>query len=105
MAFNLPSGKRVPLGVVWKDKNGNPATVDGPTTFEVSAGAEQGAIEVDINSGASFLRGNLLGDGQVTATADADLGDGVKSVQAVGSFTTVPGEAAVGELSFGEPQD
>lgn len=84
IAFTSSDENLVVIGV---SAAGNPAILPGPLDG-VDADPDTGII------GAPVL---------ITATADADLGDGVQSVTAVGSVTVIAGSAATGEIVFGQP--
>ncbi len=103
MATQIPVGGVKHFRSVWRDAAGNVATVDtrtSPGLVTVSDPA-LGAIE---NLSADGLEGDLrvlaLGTGQVSITVDADLGDGVRALIALGDFEGVPGEAVVGTVEF-----
>lgn len=72
----------------------NLLTVAGDATagFTVAPGPLTG-VDADANG--------VIGTATVTATADADLGDGVTNVAAVGSVVIVAGDAVLGNLSIG----
>lgn len=93
--------------VRWKTKHGFDASVDGATKFESSDPnllmvSEDGSqVEVGPLDGVTVGDdGVTLGTGTLTATADADLGDGVVPVVALLAFVITKGGAQVGELSL-----
>lgn len=97
----------------WVDSRGKKAKVD-PTTVTTYASSDENLVKVIDNGDGTFSVGpgdltgvdaddnGVIGEATVTATADADLGEGTKPVVAAGAVTVVAGDAAVGELQFGD---
>jgi len=102
MAYTLPDDHMVDVQVVWADAHGHPAQVQGDTTW---ASSDESIVTVAADSGDSTMcaispsASANLGTAQVTATADADLGDGVTAVVATFDVTTVAGTAVAGTIS------
>jgi len=90
-----------PVSVTWKTAKGNPAKVDGPTVFE--SDNESVAMVVTEENGDVFIILGELGKAQITATADADLGEGMEPVMALGDLEYVAGKAVAGVVDFGTP--
>jgi hypothetical protein len=106
MAYNLPNDKFVEVRVAYVDAKGNPATVDGPVTWDTS---DPNIASVAVDQGdtqqARVTPTNALGNVQITATADADLGAGVTSIITLMDVTIIAGQAVAGTISpVGEPQ-
>lgn len=105
MAYTLPSGMKTEVAVAYVDGHGNPATVDGDVTW---ASSNDTLVTVEVNSADStrcmVTTAGPLGTSQVTATADADLGNGTRSLVTLLDFTVVAGEAVAGTISpVGDP--
>jgi uncharacterized protein YjdB len=100
MAYTLPNDKQVTVQVTYEDAKGNPATVDGEVTW-ASSDEDIATVEVDDTDStkAVITPGDTLGNSQITATADADLGAGVREIICTMDLTTVAGEAVVGRIS------
>lgn len=100
MAYTLASGMQVQVRVDYVDANGNPAVVDGdvqwgssnPAVVTVTADAADSATATVAAIGAT-------GQVQVTATADADLGQGVRELVTPMDVTVAAGEAVAGTIS------
>lgn len=106
MATTLPVGQRIHVAVAYKDSGGNAATVDGPVGWDSSNDA---IATVTVDPGDSKLAtvaaGGTVGSAQISCTADADLGAGVRSLVTLLDVTTVPGEAVAGVISVvGNPE-
>ena len=92
--------------VVWKDSQGQPAKVDGKTSWAssddtilmVEALAESDTTQAKVTSLGP------IGHAQVQASADADLGDGVKRVTSILDVDVIGGEASGGDISLTPPQ-
>lgn len=98
------------LGAIWKDDKGKTAKVQpGSMTMESSdpnllvvTGDEASGFQRAVGplDGADANADGLIGDPvRVTVRADADLGDGVKEVIAVGTYQIIAGDASVGTLT------
>jgi hypothetical protein len=94
---------------------GHPAPIDGTPAWEIDPveGNPIATLEVDATDPkkASFTAlalpdGTLALTTQVRCRFDADLGDGVREIVAIGELTVVQAEAATAEVVFGaaEPQ-
>lgn len=91
------------VSVQWKDAGGNIVKVDGPTKWEST---DPTVLEVTVATGnaqiANLYAPGPVGNASVHATADADLGEGVKAVTATLDVTVVSGEAVGGEITFSQ---
>jgi hypothetical protein len=107
MAYTLPVGKQVEVQVSYVDAAGNPAAVDGLVAWDSS---DQSVVDVLVDDNDSTLATvraeGGVGNCQVTATADADLGAGTRSLVTTMDVTCVAGEAVAGTIApVGEPVD
>lgn len=94
-------GSRATLSVSWRDAGGNSVMVDGPTVWVSS---DPSVCQVTVATGnpliANLLAPGPIGNASIQATADADLGEGKKSVTATIAITVISGEAVGGEITF-----
>lgn len=106
MAYTLPNDKEVNLGIKYVDKKGNPAKVDGAVKWSssdeticgVSTLAEDGTQAVAIPA-------EKVGQCQIVAKADADMGEGVSEIITPFDVEVVAGSAVAGVITpQGEPQ-
>jgi hypothetical protein len=105
MAYTLPDGKQVGLQIAYEDAEGNAATVDGAVAWS-SANEDIAHVIVEGSDGKDVtLLGLKVGSTQITATADADLGDGVRNLITTLDVDVVAGEAVAGSITpTGEPE-
>jgi len=106
MSYNLPADHFVNVQVSYVDSRGNPAAVDGPVTWAV---APEGIVTVtpdSVNSSECTITPvGALGNAQVSATADADLGEGVTTLVTLLDVSVVAGEAVAGTIApVGPPE-
>lgn len=101
--MNVRIGKKLKVSVVAKDAAGNVAQIDGQAAFVLSAPA-MGTLEVQEDGSVLFTPAGALGDLEIQATVDADLGEGVKTVLGVLPVSVIAGEAVVVELSGAEQE-
>jgi hypothetical protein len=101
MSATMQVGTYATLSVTWKDKGGNPVKVDGPTVW-VSSAPDVCAVEVATGNPqiANLHAAGPIGTATIQATADADLGEGVKSVTSSIQIEVISGEAVGGEIEF-----
>jgi hypothetical protein len=100
MAFTLPVDMQVKVAVSYVDSEGNPATVDGDVEWASSDAAIAAVVADPDNSFEAVVRPTTtLGQVQITATADADLGDGVRELITLMDVTVVAGEAVAGTIA------
>lgn len=101
MAATISSGSLGTVSVSWVDAGGNPAKVDGPTVWQSS---DESLLTVTVAAGnpliANLYAPGPIGNAQVQATADADLGEGVKSITAVLDMTVIAGQASAGTIDY-----
>lgn len=103
MAYTLPDDHLVNVSIEYVDAHGHPAKVDGPVVWTSS---DEAVATVSVASGnsqiATIYPGGTLGTAQITATADADIGEGVTSLITLLDVTTVAGAAVSGVITPGE---
>jgi hypothetical protein len=105
MAYTLPDDKRVKLKISYKDANGNAARIDGPVVWDSSDAAIAAVVpteppaadnsEVWLTPGEA---GGAIGQAQITARADADLGAGVAELITTLDVEVVGGQAVAGTI-------
>jgi hypothetical protein len=104
--YTLPVGKEIAVQVSYVDQGGNTATVDGEVAW-ASSDPTIAAVTVnpsDTTQAAVAASGGTIGSAQITATADADLGTGVRELLTLLDLTVVAGEAVAGVISItGDP--
>jgi hypothetical protein len=100
MAYTLPNGMAVQVKIAYQDASGNPAKVDGEVRWDTS---DPALLTVQVDAGdtmnAVVATHGKVGQGQVTATADADLGEGVRSLVTIMDVDVVAGEAVAGTIT------
>lgn len=101
--MQLPDDQVVTASVVYKDAKGHPAQVQGAPVWASDTPAVADVTAAADGMSATVTPGTDLGTCQISVTADADLGDGVENVVALGSVEVISGTAVVGEISFGTP--
>lgn len=99
----MQAGSYATLSVQWVDSHGNPAKVDGPTEW-VSSDEDIATVEVAVGNPliANVKSAGPIGPVQIQATADADLGEGVKTITATCDISVIAGEASGGEINFSQ---
>ena len=104
--YNLMVDHFVKMKVSYVDAAGNPAVVDGPVAWASSdASIATVAVDATDSSIVTVTPAGDLGQVQVTATADADLGSGVRNLNTVADITVLAGEAVAGTIQpVGAPQ-
>lgn len=106
MAYKLPNDKMIAVKVAYVDSHGNPAEVDGNVSWESS---DESIVTIEVDSGdqmqAKVFPVGPAGQAQISVTADADLGQGVREIVTTSDIDVVAGEAVSGTISpVGEPQ-
>jgi hypothetical protein len=98
--YTLPVDKMVKMQVAYVDAEGNPAAIDGPVAWSSS---DETIVTVAPDTSDSTVVTvtpvGPIGQIQVTATADADLGAGVRNLVTVCDIQLVAGEAVAGTIS------
>jgi hypothetical protein len=98
--YTLPVDKLVSMQVSYVDAQGNPATIDGEVSWASSdAGILAVKVDTEDSSIVTVTPVGAVGQTQVTATADADLGAGVRNLITVCDIEVVSGEAVAGTIA------
>lgn len=96
--MNITSTKeeKIPLSLQPVTAAGNPAAVDGIPVWEITEG--DATVEVAPDGLSAFIvSGSTIGTAKYRVSADADLGEGVRTIEIVGDYTiTDAGAAALG---------
>lgn len=97
--FTLPADKKVKVQVKYVDSKGNTARVDGDVQWESSDDevASVGVLQGETTK-AEVIPGDKLGQAQITATADADLGEGSQEIIATMNIIVVAGSAVTASI-------
>lgn len=98
MAYTLPSGMKVDIKVAYIDLAGNPAVVDGDVEWSTSDPSLASVTATGPDSAVIHTMGPV-GQCQIIATADADLGEGVRELITPMDLTIAAGEAISGTIS------
>jgi hypothetical protein len=98
--YTLGNDKSATVKVSYQDAKGNEAAVDGDVAWSSS---DTSIVDVEVDSNDSTLAvimpSDNLGQAQIIATADADLGDGVVEIVCTLDVNVVAGQAVVGVIS------
>lgn len=93
-AFTLTDEQKVPCTLSPKTAAGNPAKVDGVPVWTSSDEAILTVAAAADGLSAVVTTVGPVGAAQITATADADMGAGVRPITAIQDFVVVAAEAA-----------
>lgn len=116
VAYTLPADKQIHVAVAYVDDHDNPARVDGPVRWSTSdenilsvetwePEARDTPVGVPENGFATISVVGPVGQAQVAATADVDMGTGVKELVTLLDVTVVAGEAVAGTITpIGDPE-
>src|SRR5262245_57486950 len=96
--YTLPVDHFVKMKVSYKDAAGNPATVDGPVTWSSSDSTIATVVADTADDKQCKVTPLKLGQVQVVARADADLGQGVRDLITTSDIEVVAGEAVAGTI-------
>jgi hypothetical protein len=100
MSSQMQAGTRATVSVAWKDAAGNVVSAEDT----VWSSSDPDIVECTVSTGNPLIA-NLYAPGptgkvQIHATADADLGEGIKNVTATTDVEVIEGEAVGGEITF-----
>jgi hypothetical protein len=100
----LPIDKQL-LGctISYVDAAGNAALVDGDPVWATDRPDLLSLVPAEGGMGCDIIPVGPLGSAQITVTADADLGEGMKEILTLGTIECVAGEAVGGVINFPEP--
>ena len=104
--YTLPADHTVLMQISYVDASGNPATVDSEVQWTSSDEALL-TLEVDPGDGkvCRAMPVGGVGQVQVSATCDADIGEGVRELITLCDIEIVGGEAVTGSIQpLGEPE-
>lgn len=104
MALVLTDEQKVALSVEAKTAAGNPASVEGAPVWTVS---DPGIITLVVDPAgfsAVAVTAGPLGPCQITVTADADLGAGVRTITGILDIEVMAAEAATLGIAAGTPE-
>lgn len=87
------------LKVAFKDAKGNDAKVDGAPVWAVSDEALAEVVADESGLAATVTPKGPVGSFKVQCSADADLGEGLKSILGEAQVDLLPGDAEVVEIS------
>lgn len=100
----LTDVQKVRLAIRPVSAAGNPAEIDDTPLWIVSD-STVGTLTIDEDGlGAEFVTSGALGVCQVSVTADADLGDGMREISGVLDIEVRASEAVSMEVSAGVPE-
>jgi hypothetical protein len=99
MAYTLPDGNKVKVKISYVDNQGNPAKVDGDVAWS-SSDDTIATVQADgaDTSNAVVSASGTIGQVQIAARADADLGEGVRELITTMDVEVVAGEAVAGTI-------
>lgn len=99
MAYTLPDGNEVRVKITYVDAQGNTAMIDGEVEWS-SSDETIATVEADPDDSAEAVVGatGALGQVQITARADADLGEGERQLITTMDVEVVAGEAVTGTI-------
>lgn len=106
LMYTLPVDHTVLMQIAYVDAKGNPATIDNDVVWH-SSDVSIVTVTVDTSDSAMcrVMPVGSVGQAQVTATCDADLGDGVRNLVTLCDIEIVGGEAVAGIIQpVGEPE-
>lgn len=103
MALILTDVQKVTFSVSFVTAKGNPAPVDGAPVWSVSDATVLSVIPAANGLSADVVAVGPLGLSQVSVTADADLGGGVKALVGTLDVQVVASEAASIVINAGVP--
>lgn len=106
MAVSLKTTQQVRGTVQPVDRLGNAAPVQEGTVEYTSSNPDVFVVEEDPENETAFkVVAKGVGTGELRVTADADLGEGVETIETFAAVEVFP-ESAVGfGLQFGQPED
>ena len=105
MSLILTDRQEVDLAVEFRSKAGNPAPVDGVPEWESSDTSIMTVTPSADGLSAVATTVGPVGHVQISVTADADLGEGVRHISGVLEINVEPSGAVSAALSAGEPRD
>ena len=103
MKIILTTDQKVTIALNPKTPGGHPATLDGTPSWSTSDGAVI-AVQPAEDGESCVVLANGEGLATMGASADADLGDGIRTVTGQIEFEVVPAEASDLGFEAGQPE-
>lgn len=104
MAVVLTVSQKVSASITPVDAKGNPAPIDGVPAWSSSNPDIASVVPAEDGLSAVIVATGVVGDTQVSVSADADLGEGVTQIVAIGDLSIRPDQAVALSLNFGTPE-
>jgi hypothetical protein len=104
MPVIITDTQQVRLTLDIRNKKGNPAPVDGVPQWAISD-PNVASVEPDADGMSAIVKANVTGTTQVTATVDADRGEGVRTLAVTDSVQVLAGEAVTVGFVAGTPEE
>ncbi len=104
MALILTDTQKVTLTFTAKTAKDKPARVDGIPQWSTSNPAVC-SITPAADGLSAVVKATATGTTQISVTADADLGTGVRNITATGDVEVRPSEAVTVGIAFGTPEE
>jgi hypothetical protein len=107
MAVTLTTAQQVSGQVNPVDRSGKPAKVEaGSVQYEIVSGTDVAVIEEDPSDETKFtLKALAPGVAELRVYADADLCEGVESIETFAAIEVLPEKAVGFGVTFGTPED
>lgn len=105
MALTLTDLQKFTASVQPVDARGNPAAVEGAPQWAVSDESILAITPAEDGLSAVVVAAGPLGNAQVTVTADADLGEGVTTLQGILDVTVIASEAVALTIAASTPEN
>lgn len=104
MASILTDEQKISISVKPKTLAGNPAQVDGAPVWSNSNPEVIDLVVAPDGMSAEAITVGPIGVSQIVCKADADIGEGVTEIKAIGDIEVVSAMAATVGFEFGAPQ-
>lgn len=98
----ITNEEQISVVVAPKTPGNHPAKIDGNVTF--SSSDETVATVVSTGQFGARVTGVAAGAAVITASFDADMGEGVSTITLTGAIEVVDAQAVTGVLEFGTPE-
>ena len=105
MAITITSTQKVSAAVQAVDSRGNPALVEDIVWSVNDENVLDIFVDEEDPTNMEIFAVGPLGNAQVTVVADADLGEGVVTLQGILDVTVVSGQAVALEIATGIPEE
>lgn len=101
--INITNEEKIHIKLAPKTKAGNPANIDGKAEYVVTEG--DATVEPDEDGlGATLISGPTAGVSKITISADADVGEGVTTIEEEVSLNVIFPMATSLGMEVGEAQ-